>query len=149
IRPMPAWLLLLVTGALSVAWFRGGWGYGMRYQGRVYTGTTAALKRSPRRARPAGAPPCQAPAESHREPRRSLAAVHLDPDVCVPVARGVAVSARATRQSYVDSSSPAFPGQAHSTRSGGGAIDIATLLVVLAGAGAARGSRRPRARDSA
>jgi len=69
-----------------------------------------------------------------------------------------AQSVRATtpRPSYrVDTEAPAFPSRAHSTskssQSGGGALDGVTLLVVLAGAGAARRSRRyeKNARDSA
>ena len=62
------------------------------------------------------------------------------------------VRTSAPRPSYrVDSSAqPAFPGTAPSTRSsGGGAFDLATLLLVLGSAGAIARARRAGTRDSA
>jgi Ca-activated chloride channel homolog len=49
----------------------------------------------------------------------------------------------------VDTGTPAFPGAAASPSSGGGAIDLATLLFALVCAGAAVGARRVAARTQA
>jgi hypothetical protein len=43
VGPRKTWFLFLATGALSSAWFVSGWNYGLRYQGGVYTRTTAGL----------------------------------------------------------------------------------------------------------
>ncbi len=54
------------------------------------------------------------------------------------------------RPSYrVDTQTPAFPSRAPSSRSGGGALDLASLLCALAAAGAAWGSQRARVRNCA
>jgi Ca-activated chloride channel homolog len=53
------------------------------------------------------------------------------------------------RSYRVDAPAPAFPSSAPSTRSGGGAVDPATLLLALAGTGAALSSWRSRSRSAA